>query len=168
MRNQNKIFQTNRQSGFTLIELLVVIAIIALLSSVALIAFTSARQKSRDARRLADMTQMNTGLELYFATNKGYPSGPNGAPSPLVPSFASSLPSDPRPADGGCEIVNYPSPVPAGNTGLNYYYYPSGTTYLATDGVTLVYPDYGYYFCLGNSTGVFSPGTHIVTPKGVK
>jgi prepilin-type N-terminal cleavage/methylation domain-containing protein len=153
-------------AGFTLIELLVVIAIIALLTSIALIAFMSARQKARDAKRLADMTQMNTGLELYFATNKGYPSSSTGIPSPLVPNFASSLPSAPQPADGSCGSVLYISPG-QGN-GSTYYYYPSGTAYLGSDGATLVYPDYAYYFCLGNQTGNFSSGLHILTPEGVK
>ena len=157
-------------AGFTLIELLVVIAIIALLSSVALIAFISARQKSRDAKRLSDMTQMSNAMELYFATNKGYPSGPFGIPTPLVSGgVANKLPSVPQPADGDCAAISYPSPpVPGTVYGAEYYYFPSGTVYLAPDGVTQVYPDYGYYFCLGNQTGNFSPGQHILTPKGLR
>jgi prepilin-type N-terminal cleavage/methylation domain-containing protein len=168
MRYKNKSFQSETDKGFTLIELLVVIAIIALLTSIALIAFMSARQKSRDAKRLSDMTQMNTGLELYFSTFRGYPSSSSGAPNPLVPSFASSLPSAPQPADGGCGAVTYGSPVPAGTYGSSYYYYPSGTAYLGSDGSTMVYPDYDYYFCLGNQTGNFPAGTHILTPEGVR
>jgi prepilin-type N-terminal cleavage/methylation domain-containing protein len=166
MRKQNK----NKKSGagFTLIELLVVIAIIALLSAIALIAFESAQQKGRDAKRLADMTQMSTAMQLYFSTNKGYPSSVGGIPLPLVPTVASSLPSAPQPPDGGCQFVSYPSPVPAGNNGNQYYYYASGTAYLGVDGTTLVYPDFGYYFCLGNLTGNFPPGMHIVSPEGVR
>jgi general secretion pathway protein G len=152
------------RDGFTLIELLVVIAIIALLSSIALIALMSARQKSRDAKRLTDMTQMNTGLELYFAYNKGYPS----LTSNLSPNFVTSIPSSPLPADGGCSSLTYPSPVPAGTYANNYYYYPSGTSFIGADGTTLVYPDFAYYFCLGNQTGNFRPGLHIITPSGVK
>ncbi|HVY67806.1 MAG TPA: type II secretion system protein [Patescibacteria group bacterium] len=167
MRNQNqKVFFG--QGGFTLIELLVVVAIIALLSSIALIALMSARQKGRDSKRLSDMVQMNTALELYFATNKGYPSGPAGIPSPLVPSVTSSLPAAPTPPDGNCETMNYPSPVPSGTNGSVYYYYPSGTPFLNPDGSTLVYPSYSYYFCLGNQTGNFSSGIHILTPTGVQ
>lgn len=154
-------------TGFTLIELLVVISIIALLSSIALIALMSARQKSRDVKRLSDMTQMNTALELYFGANKGYPSSSTGIPSDLWPLFVASIPSAPQPADGGCEMVNYPSPpVPAGVTGSQYYYYPSGQSYVIS-GQT-VYPDYVYYFCLGNATGNFGPGLRVLTPRGVK
>lgn len=169
----NDSFIGKRQSvktgvGFTLIELMVVIAIIALLTSIALIALMSARQKSRDAKRLSDMTQMNTGLELYFATFRGYPSSSSGIPSALVPSYTSSLPRAPQPADGGCGSITYSPPVPAGTYGSGYYYYPSGTAYLGSDGITPVYPSYSYYFCLGNQTGNFSPGAHMLTPQGVR
>jgi prepilin-type N-terminal cleavage/methylation domain-containing protein len=168
MRDKNQNLKAHNTGGFTLIELLVVIAIIALLTSIALIAFMSARQKSRDVKRLSDMTQMNTGLELYFATFKGYPSSSSGIPSALVPNFASSLPSAPLPADGGCSAITYSPPVPAGTYGSTYYYYPSGTAYLGSDGTTSVYPNYAYYFCLGNQTGNFASGVHLVTPQGVR
>ena len=59
--------------GFTLIELLVVIAIIGLLSSVVLASLNTARMKSRDARRIADLSQIRTALELYYDTNGYYP-----------------------------------------------------------------------------------------------
>ena len=159
---------SGKQEGFTLIELLVVIAIIALLTSIALISFMSARQKSRDVKRLSDMTQMNTGLELYFATYRGYPSSATGIPDPLVPNFTSTLPSAPQPADGGCASITYGAPVPAGIYGNSYYYYPSGTAYLSSDGSAMVYPDYSYYFCLGNTVVNFTPGAHILTPEGLK
>lgn len=59
--------------GFTLVELLVVIAIIGLLSTVAVVALNSARAKSRDAKRVADVKQIQTALELYFNSNNRYP-----------------------------------------------------------------------------------------------
>jgi len=60
-------------SGFTLIELLVVIAIISLLSSVVLSSLSGARANSRDARRLQDINQIRTALELYYNDNGQYP-----------------------------------------------------------------------------------------------
>jgi prepilin-type N-terminal cleavage/methylation domain-containing protein len=63
------------KKGFTLIELLVVIAIIALLSSVVLASLTSARMKSRDARRTSDLKQIQTALELFYDSKGRYPTG---------------------------------------------------------------------------------------------
>lgn len=62
------------KKGFTLIELLVVIAIIGLLSTLAVVALGSVREKGRDTKRLADLKQMSTALELYNTENSAYPS----------------------------------------------------------------------------------------------
>ncbi|MFA6410996.1 MAG: hypothetical protein WCW26_05495, partial [Candidatus Buchananbacteria bacterium] len=51
----------------------VVIAIIGLLSTLAVVALNSARQKARDAKRVADIKQVQTALELYFNDNTQYP-----------------------------------------------------------------------------------------------
>ncbi len=61
------------KKGFTLVELLVVISIIGLLSSVAVVSLNSSRVKARDAKRLADMKQIMTALELYNSVNGYYP-----------------------------------------------------------------------------------------------
>src|SRR3989338_11428176 len=67
--------------GFTLIELLVVIAIIGVLASIVLASLNSARAKSRDARRITDIKQIQLALELYFdgAGAGSYPLGSAGA-----------------------------------------------------------------------------------------
>jgi type II secretion system protein G len=61
------------KKGFTLIELLVVIAIIGLLSTLAVVSLNSARQKSRDAKRVSDIKQVQTALEMYFTDQNKYP-----------------------------------------------------------------------------------------------
>ena len=55
--------------GFTLLELLVVISIIGILISMGAVAFSTAQRKSRDAKRRADMQQIQKGFEQYYADN---------------------------------------------------------------------------------------------------
>jgi prepilin-type N-terminal cleavage/methylation domain-containing protein len=57
----------NSVKGFTLIELLVVIVIIGLLASVVLVSLSNSRKKARDARRLTDMNQIYTALNMYYS-----------------------------------------------------------------------------------------------------
>ena len=59
--------------AFTLIELLVVISIIGLLSTIAIVSMNSARSKARDTKRMADIKQIITAMQLYFDTNGTYP-----------------------------------------------------------------------------------------------
>lgn len=119
------------QRGFTLIELLVVIAIIGLLSSVVLASLNSARAKSRDARRRADLKQLQLALELYYDSNGSYPltsgglwsegrcnpppfgwilksdyTGANAYIPNLAPTYISTLPGDPAvdPIGGRCYV----------------------------------------------------------------
>lgn len=75
-----------KSKGFTLIELLVVVAIIGVLATVVLSSLNSARVKARDARRDADIKNIQTALELYHLDNGQYPHqaqwlgvAPNGA-----------------------------------------------------------------------------------------
>ncbi|MEI7620081.1 MAG: type II secretion system protein [Candidatus Falkowbacteria bacterium] len=63
----------NKKQAFTLIELLVVIAIIGLLATLSVLALNNARAKSRDAKRVADVKQIQTALELYFNDKQLYP-----------------------------------------------------------------------------------------------
>ena len=60
-----EIFRKNKK-GFTLIELLVVIAIIGLLASIVLVSMGPARKKARDTRRMADLRQVSSGMEMCY------------------------------------------------------------------------------------------------------
>ena len=98
-----KMFK-NSKKGFTLIELLVVIAIIGILSSVVLASLNSARKKSRDARRVADIGQMKMALELVFDTAKAYPLLFDTA-NIVTPGYMPALPVDPL--NAGTSVYTY-------------------------------------------------------------
>ncbi|PIR74862.1 MAG: hypothetical protein COU35_00100 [Candidatus Magasanikbacteria bacterium CG10_big_fil_rev_8_21_14_0_10_47_10] len=72
--------QRRNKYGFTLIELLVVIGIIGLLSVLSVIALGSAREKARDAKRVADLEKMQSALELYFIAHNEYPLAGDAVP----------------------------------------------------------------------------------------
>lgn len=69
MNNQLKMSKT----GFTLIELLVVMAILGILSTLAVGNFRVGQMKSRDAKRKADLGQLQRALEMYHNDKSRYP-----------------------------------------------------------------------------------------------
>lgn len=79
--------------GFTLIELLMVIAIIGILASIVMVNLVSARQKGRDAKRIADIKNIQLSLEEYYNDNLYYPLNIYTA---LKPTYMSVVPYDPN------------------------------------------------------------------------
>lgn len=143
-----------KAKGFTLIELLVVIAIIGLLSTLAVVALNNARQKSRDAKRVSDIKQVSTALELYFADNNGYPTAATAIT--LGDTSTKCL------STGGfvatCAGTTYMGVVPSNPA-------PGGAAYSYTsaDGST-----YSVTFTLEGSTGGLAAGAHTASPSGIQ
>jgi len=105
----------DRSKGFTLIELLVVIAIIGVLSTVVMVSLGGARGKARDAKRLAEVRQIQAALELYYSDLTGYPAAPTttGPAGKLGSGTASVLTDDGWEASAAGTDVIYISKVPA-------------------------------------------------------
>lgn len=97
------------KKGFTIIELLVVIAIIGLVAAIVLVSIGNVKAKNRDARRMADMKQIATALNLYNNTNNRYPIGDiNAMTTALVNN--GSIPSVPKdPLNSGLYVFTYTS-----------------------------------------------------------
>lgn len=162
MKNQKKDHALFA-SGFTLIELLVVIAIIGLLASVIIVGLYNSRVSSRNTKRVGDMTQLGSALELYHNTYFGYPAATIlGVPNGLAPQFTASLPVAPIPADGTCDTT----PNPAGQPANGYYYAPAGASQVV-GGIT-VYTSYNYYFCISGKVGDITSGLKTLTPNGIR
>ncbi|MEI7620521.1 MAG: FISUMP domain-containing protein [Candidatus Falkowbacteria bacterium] len=141
-----------RKTAFTLIELLVVIAIIGILATISVLALSNARAKSRDAKRVGDIKQVSTALELFFNDNNRYPTLDEWSTGQIystssagTSTYMQIIPSAPTPSDGACNdnqnLVNYTP---------------------AVDGSS-----YSISFCLGNTTGTLTPGPKCLTPGGI-
>ena len=64
---------TNKK-GFTLIELLIVVVIIGILAAIAIPKFANTKEKAYLATMKADLRNMVTAQEAYFADNSAYTS----------------------------------------------------------------------------------------------
>lgn len=91
--------------GFTLVELLVVIAIISVLATLLLLQLGVARAKARDAKRIADINQIRSALELWFDDYGRYRDTTDmnaAAPVSLTPTYLINIPRDPLANAGNC------------------------------------------------------------------
>ncbi len=138
-----------KQQGFTLIELLVVIAIIGILSTLSVLALNSARARARDAKRISDVRQIQTALEMYHNEKSTYPANLS-ALTTTTPPLLREIPVAPVPADGNCDTTEntYDYTLDSGSLGLGQASY------------TLTY-------CLGSNTGGIAADVNTATPSGI-
>jgi type II secretion system protein G len=151
--------QRNSKKGFTLIELLVVVAIMGMLAALAVVSLNNARARARDARRVSDIKQIQTALELYYLDQNTYPNltidtaidgrclSANGfAASCTDPVYMAVVPENPKPYNDHTECTTeYASYVYSRQSNRSY---------------TLKY-------CVGADIGQISAGAHVATPAGI-
>lgn len=136
--------------GFTLIEMLIVIAIIGMLSTLAAITLGSARVKARDARRMSDLKEIQTALELYYTDENIYPAGNNIA---LGSANYACLNEISGFTTAGC-LNPYMDKIPADPKSGNYIYTRSSDSYTVTA-------------ALEGKINNLGPSTIHLTPSGI-
>jgi len=127
----------------------------------------NARTKSRDARRIADVKQIQTALELYFTDNSEYPptpasgdcTDPGGDTDAANQIAGCCLSTDGDFASACSGQTTYMGVVPDNPdpNGINYLYTVNGT---GNDSYTLQYN-------LEQDTAGVSSGLHTATPSGI-
>lgn len=123
--------KTNRRisnGGFTLIEILIVVAIIGILASIALVGLGGTRSKARDAKRIAEVRQIQSALELYFNRCGWYPGPADCGATPPLLTTADDLAEWQGMAailnDPDIGVTNVPDTDPSG--GFYFYGSPAG------------------------------------------
>jgi len=142
------------KKGFTLIELLVVIAIIGLLSTLSVLALNSARARSRDAKRITDIKQIQTALEMYYNDAGYYPATTDVEAGDAIATgsntYMTKIPTAPTPIDGAVCVT--------GDKNTYLYNYTGSSGFGGT---------YTLRYCLGAATGGVAAGINTATPAGI-
>ncbi len=121
----------NYTQGFTLIELLVVIAIIGVLTAVVTAQFNQAKMRSRDAKRVSDIAQLQLVFEAYYDRCGAYPKfGLTGSSnrsinlnSSVAVTSSNGNPNCPTGVTLGSFISRLPQP-PVANESYTYVFNP--------------------------------------------
>jgi len=151
-----------KQKGFTLIELLVVIAIIGILAGIVLVSLGGARQRARDVRRVSDVKQMSTLLEIEASNNPEPIQGCTGAdakvntcngPGAVQTDFGRF--ADPIVGSGGSACTSNST------VSCQYSISKANGSAGATTG------DYQICFYLGQGSGSLAIGLHAIETNGV-
>ena len=161
-------YNLKKSRGFTLVEVLVVIGIVAILSTLVYASISDTRAKSRDAQKIADVSNIQLSLSMYYNQNGGeYPTSLDL----LVPKY---LPQIPNPI---YKYVAFGKKVTAGTMKCSMYHMgvalelPSGQidpnlhfdSTRANPQFNPTDPLYKYEYCLVGASGI--KGTDPVLTK---
>ncbi len=141
---KNKKNKKNKKA-FSFMELLAAIIIIGIIISIATIAFNKIRENSRDTKRIADIKQIQSALELYYSDNGDYPESLGSSISFGNKIYLENVPETVTPADGDC------------SEGENSYSYTTSDE------------NNNYYlsFCIGRDVDDYGSGNKIAVPGDI-
>ncbi|MBU1199926.1 prepilin-type N-terminal cleavage/methylation domain-containing protein [Patescibacteria group bacterium] len=156
------------RKGFTLLEIMVAVAIMLIISGLSLAGYVFSMQKSRDAKRKGDLSQIARALEVFNEDFGEYPAGSGGkikgCGNPLdVCVWGEEFSTDIQ----GTEQM-YMSKLPSDpKSSLNYYYESDGESF----GLYAVLEnnkdkDYQVGLAIECATGV--PCNYLLTEYGVE
>lgn len=148
--------------GITVIQWLIFAGILGIVFAASIWLVGISRAKTRDAVRLADIKQIQAGLELFYQQHNNYPlSGEEGAPLGFASSkcldeqgfgascsagaYLSYIPQAPSPADKQCSAAD----------NMYRYFSEDGNNYLIT-------------FCLGRAVGTLPAGLRQASFAGIR
>lgn len=111
--------------AFTLVELLVVVSIIGLLTSIVIASLNSSRTKARDSRRVSDIREIRSALELYYTDVREYPDDIYAASGSIAGKYIAIVSKDisrNSPYFYNALLSNSPTPLDCGALTCHYYH----------------------------------------------
>ncbi len=118
----DRMYTFSRRSGFTILEVLIVLAVFGLLAAFAVFSLNTARERTRDAQRLSDVSVLRSALNQYYLENNTFPLsggvllGQAGAKTQMLTSSGFA-------AQGEAQGKTYLERVPVGPKANEFYKY---------------------------------------------
>lgn len=144
------IQKIKEKSGFTFVEIMVVVAIIGALAALVTNAVQYVRVSGRDAKRVSDINQIRSALNLYYSKYSQYPTeitpGQQFAVNGNI--YLETVPSNPLPYGDNTECSD------SAISNYDYTQRSSGLSYTLT-------------FCLGYKQDDIQAGLNMAVPEAI-
>ncbi len=99
LSSESRLKKHKTKQGFTLIELLVVMSIVSILLLLGTVSYQTSQKKGRDARRRADLLEIQKAMEQYYQNNNYQYPDPCPAQGGTLTIFMGetyTIPTDPK------------------------------------------------------------------------